>query len=375
MPIAEGGRTPFFLPPKEETMKKFLTATAVLSTFSAAALAQSSVTTYGLLDISLAKASTGASTNSSLFQMTPSAGWSSRLGFKGREDLGGGMAALFNLEMGLAPDTGVGGTLAAVSGANPPGPSLFNRYAFVGLAGSWGTLTFGRNFTPAVSESLNANVIPSGINTGLVTSVTAQGITNDFWNNNQVTYESPSLKGVSLKMSYAPGEAAGSASSGTSIGGSVSYRNEDGLVVTWSSQKDNDATGKNVRWHFASASYVIGALKLTGGLNRVINSPAVVSTSPYQWRDSKLATLGLAYRLTPRLTLAAQHYALQETLNDTSSRQTVLNAQYDLSKRSALYALASLNRNGTMPVMTIFGIASAANSSSHAVAAGISHKF
>ena len=87
-------------------MKKSLIALAVLAA-SGAAMAQSSVTLFGIVDATYAYGS-GSVANKS--QLTNSGYNSSRLGFRGVEDLGGGMSASFWLEAGVNNDNGSGGT-------------------------------------------------------------------------------------------------------------------------------------------------------------------------------------------------------------------------------------------------------------------------
>ena len=90
-------------------MKKSIVALAVLGAFAGAASAQSSVTIYGLLDMSVAKSNGGTSPNvgapvGKAWTVQQSAG--SRLGFRGNEDLGGGLSAQFQIEHRFNPDTG-----------------------------------------------------------------------------------------------------------------------------------------------------------------------------------------------------------------------------------------------------------------------------
>jgi predicted porin len=108
-------------------MKKSLLAVAAIGAFASAAQAQSSVTVYGILDVGFAGVTKRANqnkTNSTSFSGGGSES-SSRLGFKGTEDLGGGMNAFFTAEFQLYP------TEQTLSGNTNPG--LFNRQTFVGL--------------------------------------------------------------------------------------------------------------------------------------------------------------------------------------------------------------------------------------------------
>ena len=112
-------------------MKKSLLALAVLGTLAGVASAQSSVTIYGRVDESFAKP---VGTKDKQIADNGGAG-GSRLGFKGTEDLGNGLSALFRFEHGFYPDDGT----AASSSA------FWNRYAMVGLSSTkFGTLSLGR---------------------------------------------------------------------------------------------------------------------------------------------------------------------------------------------------------------------------------------
>jgi len=106
-------------------MKKSLFALAAVTAFAGAAQAQSSVTVYGILDVGFVGGNERAATSSVAKQtwgtLGNSAQSTSRLGFRGREDLGGGTAAFFTLEMAVTPNSN------AV-------PLSSNRNAFVGLS-------------------------------------------------------------------------------------------------------------------------------------------------------------------------------------------------------------------------------------------------
>jgi predicted porin len=120
-------------------MKKSLLALAVLGAFAGAASAQSSVTVYGKVDMGLGK--TIASEDK---QVRDAAG--SRLGFRGVEDLGGGLAAVFGFEHRFNPDTGTDAT---------GGSTFWNGYSNVGLRGGFGAVTLGRHYTAAFTDIQN----------------------------------------------------------------------------------------------------------------------------------------------------------------------------------------------------------------------------
>src|SRR5450830_704278 len=101
-------------------MKKSLIAIAVLAATSSAAFAQSNVTIYGILDAGITSERGGAAGN--VTKVTSGAASASRLGFKGTEDLGGGLSAVFKLEAGVKVDDG------SLDNTNSV---LFNREAYV----------------------------------------------------------------------------------------------------------------------------------------------------------------------------------------------------------------------------------------------------
>ena len=322
----------------------------------------------------LTHASTGAATNSSISKVDSGAALTSRLGFIGTEDLGGGLSSMFHLEMALAPDTGGGGS-TSLSGLNAPiANSIFSRSAYVGLKGALGTVKLGRQTSSTIEDHFNASAIITGINTGIVSADFSQGIVNDLWQNNMIKYESPDFNGFSFKGHSSLGEVAGNSSYNSSLGGILIY-GKGGLRLTVSNQKDYDATGKSLTWQYATASYTFGAVKLAGGINRVNHTHGAVNLSPYAWNDSKAATFGANYRMTEQLAFAAQYFRVSNSASNTSSNLIVLNADYALSKRTSLYALLGASKNGAIPIMPIYGTASAANASGSGVTIGMLHKF
>lgn len=130
-------------------MKRSLLALAALTAFAGAASAQSSVTMYGRVDLSIGK-------NIGSDAKFLANGSGSRLGMRGTEDLGGGMSALFNIETRFDADTGAAQNFN-VRGLTPtgttPAPGTSNRFwgarSLVGLQGGFGQIVFGREYTTA----------------------------------------------------------------------------------------------------------------------------------------------------------------------------------------------------------------------------------
>jgi predicted porin len=181
-------------------MKKSLLALAVLAAFAGAAQAQSSVTVYGRMDIGVQKV-----TDSSA---TIGRGDNNVIGFKGTEDLGGGLSALFQAEMRFEPDTGT-----TESRNRRP---LFQGQTRVGLKGDFGTIRLGRGLT-AMQEPIGGfdpfatqtvaelNSIQMGNYSSSPLQVGSAG--NRF--DNALFYNTPSFAGFQVNATIATKEAVG----------------------------------------------------------------------------------------------------------------------------------------------------------------------
>lgn len=172
-------------------MKKlYVDALATLSAISGAAFAQSSVTLYGVVDLGLmsSKATIGTATykQTAMSNGVQSGG---RIGFKGTEDLGGGLKANFVVENGITPDDST--TAFGTS----------NRQSFVNLEGGFGTVALGRQYTLHHSNQgagdMVGNISLAGY-LGSMDSLVRQS--------NAVTYTSPSFSGVTVAAQMGFGE-------------------------------------------------------------------------------------------------------------------------------------------------------------------------
>ncbi len=183
-------------------MKKSLVALALFGAFAATAQAQSSVQIYGTIDAGLGKA-TGSTTAVTKRD-------NNKLGFKGTEDLGNGLKAIFQLEIRYESDTG---TLE--NNSRP----LFQGQSRVGLQGNFGTVRLGRGLT-AFQEASTAFEPWSGMPTkaGFQTDITVAGYTSDPLSaagnsqnrfSNAVFYNSPVVSGFQFNATVAAKEANG----------------------------------------------------------------------------------------------------------------------------------------------------------------------
>ena len=122
-------------------MKKSLILLSVLASVAGTAFAQSSVTMYGVLDAGLNVETPPASTPASAgnqYSLASGISTPSRIGFKGSEDFGASLKALFQLEAGVQLN----------NGQSTETGTLFNRASWIGLSGDFGTVMLGRQFTP-----------------------------------------------------------------------------------------------------------------------------------------------------------------------------------------------------------------------------------
>ena len=174
-------------------MKKSLIALAVLAA-SGAAMAQSSVTLYGVLDTGL----TYSKGEESVYGMTHVGGnVNSRLGFRGVEDLGNGLKATFNLESGLSADNG--GNYMNESGLT------FNRTSTVGLAGGFGEVRLGRMLTSSYLAVSRYDAFgDTGIGASLAWNIPQTGYAPR--TENAISYTSPNFSGFKIGAEYGFGE-------------------------------------------------------------------------------------------------------------------------------------------------------------------------
>lgn len=236
-------------------MKKSLIALSILAAVAGTAQAQSSVTIYGVLDMALQNENNGGAAGSKT-ALDSGIQSGSRLGFKGTEDLGGGLKANFKLEMGVNADTG----------ASSQGGLAFGRQAYVGLSGDFGSVNFGRQYAPifiAVDtiDPFDAGIISGQAGAGTSTSGILGLFNTPFRTNNTVNYTTNNLSGFTGSLAYSFGEVAGDTSKGRQIGLSGTYAGGP-LVVTGAYHRANDATTSNAtKIGFIGATYDFGVVK------------------------------------------------------------------------------------------------------------------
>ncbi|MBI3730101.1 MAG: porin [Burkholderiales bacterium] len=324
-------------------MKKSFLALALMSAFSGAAFAQSSVVVYGIVDAGFQSLDNG--TPAGRFNKLQSGQENgSRVGFKGTEDLGGGLKANFVLEMGLNVDDG-----SSAQGRT------FGRRSTVGLSGDFGTVDLGRDKTPTFKFFDNFDPFASGyINSGNglsnlyfiggTATVAGANANSGGRASNAVYYYTPAnLGGFSAVGQYGFGEAAGDNSAGRSLGLNLRYA-ANGLDVGYSFVKDNGQAlvGGPInarKGNTLAASYDFGVAKPVFIYQKVSDDAALAV-------DQKIFTLGVTVPFDPSNKILATFTKIKDsTLVAANSAATVGDAkqfaigyQYTFSKRTDLYA-------------------------------------
>jgi predicted porin len=365
-------------------MKRNLWTLALLGLAGAGAHAQSSVTMYGIVDLAVEHLTNVGAGGDSLTRMPGLSGSvPSRLGFRGNEDLGGGLRGVFTLEMGIGVDTGT---------LNQGGRG-FGRQSYVGLASDWGSVTLGRQYSMLFWSQTEADLLgPNTFGSGSLDSYLPNARVD-----NAVAYRG-TFGGFDLGASYSFGRDAvnaGPSPSGTNCAGENAT--DPNQCRQWTAMlKYNAAT-----WGVATAydkmhggpgafagltsssltdrrSTVAGwfkpleSLKIGAGL---IDRDNEGSTTPH----SKLWYVGAGYNLSSPLLLEAEVFKLDYQHSANQATLWALRGTYFLSKRTAVYATAGhIGNDGTLALSLSNGAAGAnppAGGSQSGLAMGIRHSF
>lgn len=328
---------------------------------SGAAQAQSSVTLYGIIDTGVEYVTNVGPRQSSVVRVPSLTGSiPSRWGFRGKEDLGGGLSAVFVLESGFAPSQG---TLNQ-------GGRLFGRQAYVGLSGRWGTLSLGRQYSQIYwalpGDTMGPNIYAAGdldpylsqarLDNAIAYTFTSSGLTVG------VTY---SLG----RDAVAPAEAGGCAGQSPtdwrackSMSAMVKYE-----AATWSvaGAIDRNYGGGGTGSPLPSSSqtdtravidgYVkFGTSTIGAGFLHRINHGAQTPTvfdaiSNYWW-------LGGTYFPVPEIALDAQFGHISVNGGSSAGASVIAaRAMYLLSKRTSVYVTAGRMFNQRNAAFTIDG--------------------
>jgi predicted porin len=369
-------------------VKKITIAALIIGAFATSAQAQSNVTMYGIVDAGIVNESGGKDGN--VTRIGSGIASASRFGFRGNEDLGNGLNAVFALEGAVKIDTGVGGS------------GIFDRQAFVGLKDTtMGTLTLGRQYTPLylalsqVADPFGAGY--SGSAKNLIPSTGANTRTS-----NTVVYASPSFSGFSGSLAYSLGEQA-SNESGRQIGAGLAYsngplnarlayntRNNDTAFVPavgtagtagYVAAKAATSPGQShntllaVNYDFIVAKAYIAYGENSGFASSLLPNGAAYPVKGVASTDNSNLLIGATVPVGPAGTIMASY--IRKDDKNTANRdadQYAIGYSHALSKRTNAYATFAKIKNKNNAGYTV-GDNTEVGSGDRAISIGMRHSF
>jgi predicted porin len=330
-------------------MQKKLIALAVASLVSAPVFAQSTVSVYGVVDQAVDSGNYGAG---NVTRLTGSGYTTERLGFKGSEDLGNGMKANFMLELGQRTDTGM---------LDNASNQLFQRTSTVGLSGNWGSVNFGRQYTPIFSIEANNDIFRvAGIGSNY--ALTNIGETRA---NNSIRYDSANMNGFSAAVMYALGDTGTAAvfqestitpkDQGRHTGLNLQYGNGPlALGLGWSNQKQMGvvapASPVALKSTIFAGSYDFKVVKINAGWQTANNdsNPRTV--------DGRVWTLGATVPVFGNDSVKFHYNSFKNKLvGNADAKLLALGYVHPMSKRTTLYGTYAKMYNDNGSVATLFG--------------------
>jgi len=361
-------------------MKKSLIALAALGAFAGAVSAQSSVTMFGVVDLNLLSVDNDQRT----YSMGASGMSSSRLGFRGVEDLGGGLKAGFWLEMGLAPDTGRNGEQWGNGAAGTGNELIFNRRSTLSLSNQWGELRLGRDYVATfwnwtVFDPFGTNGVGAATNLVLPGELVAAGAAtgSSFGTlvraNNMVAYILPSGQfgpGLYGQVQMAAGEGA---TGNKYWGGRIGYAAGPFDVAAsygYSDCIDLACSIDLTQWNIGG-SWNFGFMKLSGFYGDISGDGPGGSAGRDNWFVGASAPFG-------QWNFKASYGGTNgnDQLSSRNATQWALGADYNLSKRTALYGTwSTINNDGTRFVTSSQSNTPVGSFNSNGVQVGVRHSF
>ena len=357
-------------------MKKSLIALAVLAA-SGAAMAQSSVTLYGVADAGV----TYLNGNDNWSGVTSGNNLTSRLGFRGVEDLGGGLKANFVIEGGFNLDNGDGAS--GYAGAKAGEGFQFKRRSTVGLSGGFGEVRMGRELTAAYNATARYDVFGSvGIGQsrlwadgGVVdASANATAVTTNQRISNALTYVSPDFSGFKFGLNYGFGETTASNSDSGYLGAGLTYDNGPlslGLGLERLNNGANSVAASDIDAWSLGGSYDFGVVKLLGGYR----ASTVDRAAGENKRNG--AYVAVTAPVGPGLVRASYNrYENKYNGGKDKADQLSVGYVYGLSKRTSVYGTYAYIKNKDGAKLYNLGAGGLkTNGSQQGVQVGVSHAF
>ena len=349
-------------------MKKSLLALAVLTAVTGAAFAQSSVTIYGKVDLGLVLDSGSAAGKSVRIDSGVTGG--SRLGFKGVEDLGGGMKAAFQLETGFCADSAAntsGGTPAAQGNFCTGSNSFMGRQAHGDLTGSFGALSAGRQYSLGFNNLSTIDPFGTGFAGQVNNIVDPSGIRL----NNSATYSTPSIGGVTASAEIAFGEETGNWQANRETGAGLTYASGPAYVgFTFYDVGNSNGSGAARKNYLLGGTYDFGVIK--------IHALAQKSTGSGTTGLVPLDVLDLMGGMTVPIAggslMASYIHHNDRTLADKDASQIGIGYIYPLSKRTSVYTAFARIKNDNGAAFVV-GNATDTGTGDKAFNLGVVHNF
>lgn len=336
--------------------KKTLPALALLGAVSGAACAQSAVSVYGVIDLSVRYVS-----NNSGSMWTQQSGdlMANRIGFSGTEDLGGGTTASFRLESTVTADAGTAG------GVTVPNGQFWNRMSWLSLKNPrLGELRLGRDYHLAflniaplepfnfgglgsISNLLSgAQTVPINQAFGTVDAASGLGAATTVASaNNSITYYTPNtLGGFNAAVMVALDEGAARVSNtGNAKFRALRLGYASGpldVALTHARTSNTNLPGQSLKETVLGGTYNFGAVKLHG----IFTDLSLSSTKARVWLLGATAPVGSVGSVRVAYSRIDQSGTLpgtQTSIDDRDAYQLAVGYTYNLSKRTALYANAA----------------------------------
>ena len=351
-------------------MKKSLIALAVMAAAGAAS-AQSSVTLFGIVDAAL---TLGRGSVADRTQMTDSGYNSSQIGFRGTEDLGGGMSASFWLEAGINNDNGTGDTTSVNNQANTANVGLtFNRRSTVSLSGGWGELRLGRHFNPtfwnlAVFDPFGFNGVGT---TQAATSVALYGPAGVRASNKFEYFTPANLGGFYGQAAYWLGEnaetGAATEDDGNGWGARVGFASGP-FNVALAYSRTEYAIGDSRTWNIGG-QWDFGMARAMAHYTRDEGQFSAAGTEGRGWLIGALVPVGPG-----EIRASYSEYRIDGG-TDPRSRKLALGYVHNLSKRTAVYTTVAHVRNSNGASTALGGATTGAGDSSTGLDIGVRHAF
>lgn len=322
-------------------MKKNLLALAALASIAFSGAAMAEVTVFGTIDAAVT--GTNSDAKGTVFSLENGGNTANRIGFRGTEDLGGGLKAGFWLEAGFNENGGNGSGLS------------FNRRSTVSLSGNqWGEVRLGRDFTPTYlaysAYDVWGNTGPANYSGRLTFNLNRT--------DNQLTYITPNFSGFSAQLTHSFAEGGrGSDDAGRYTGAVASYKNGQfqGSVGYGEQRiaKTALSAAADLKIAVIGASYDLGVAKLSGAYtNTKLTS---------NFRENAL-TLGVEAPVTAQGAVKASysHYDTKVAGSNLDRDLYAVGYVHSLSKRTSMYGTLSFlkdkNNIGTRDDVTAYQV-------------------